>query len=127
MRDVKAASIIFRVAGIYGLVVLAPQFFMEGRVARDFPPPITHPEYFYGFIGTALVWQFVFLIIAKNPSRYRPVMWVAVLEKLAFGVPAIVLIAQGRLAATGLVFGIIDLCLAAAFLAAIRMTPASAT
>ena len=118
----RAASLIFRIAAIYGILVLAPQYFMEGRVGRDFPPPITHPENFYGFIGTALVWQFVFLIIARNPAKYWPLMGVAVLEKLAFGVPAVVLFAQGRLAATVLAFGIIDLVLASAFLISIRLT-----
>jgi hypothetical protein len=24
-------------------------YFMEGRIGRDTPPPITHPENFYGF------------------------------------------------------------------------------
>ena len=118
----SAASLIFRIAGIYGILVLAPQYFLEGRVGRDFPPPITHPEDFYGFIGTALVWQLVFLVIASNPTKYRPLMWIAVLEKLAFGIPAVVLFVQGRLAPTVLVFGIIDLVLCTAFLTAIRLT-----
>ncbi|CAG0932927.1 hypothetical protein PLCT1_02217 [Planctomycetaceae bacterium] len=98
---------------------------MEARVGRDFPPPITHPEHFYGFIGVALSWQVLFVVIARDPVRYRPVMPVAVLEKLGFGIAAVVLFAQGRLHAAVLGAGIIDLVLAALFLAAFRLTPAS--
>ena len=77
---------VFRIAAIYGILALAPQYFLEENVGRDFPPPITHPEHFYGFVGVALAWQFLFLVIANNPVRFRPAMPVAVVEKLAFGV-----------------------------------------
>jgi hypothetical protein len=97
------------VAGIFGLVVLLPQYFMEGRLGRDFPPPLNHPEHFYGFIGVAAAWQVAFLIIARDPVRYRLVMLPGILEKLAFGVAAVALFAQGRLARTVLAFGILDL------------------
>ena len=40
----RFASRVFRIAAIYGLIVLLPQYFMEGRIGRDTPPPITHPE-----------------------------------------------------------------------------------
>ena len=88
---------VFQVAAIYGLLVLVPQYFLEGKTGRDFPPAITHPEYFYGFIGVAVAWQLAFLVIARDPVRYRPLMPVAVVEKLAFGVPAILLYATGTL------------------------------
>ena len=116
----------FLAAGIYGVIVLVPQYFMEQRIGRDFPPAITHPEHFYGFVGIALAWQIAFFIIARDPVRYRPLMWAAVLEKLAFGVAAIVLFAQGRLAVPILAAGLFDLVLAAGFLLAIRLTPTPA-
>ena len=72
------AKRVFFLAGIYGLVVLLPQYFMEERTGRDFPPPVTHPEYFYGFIGVAVAWQIVFLIISRDPVRYRPIMLAAI-------------------------------------------------
>jgi hypothetical protein len=106
---------VFTIAGVYGIVVLFPQYFLEARIGRDMPPPITHPENFYGFIGTALAWQVVFLIVARDPRRYRPLMIPAVLEKLAFGIPTIALFAQGRLAGTILGFGLIDLMFGALF------------
>ena len=118
---------VFLTAAVYGVLVLAPQYFMEAKVGRDFPPPITHPEHFYGFIGVALAWQVLFVVIARDPVRYRPVMPVAVLEKLGFGIAAVALFVQGRLHAAVLGAGIIDLVLAALFLAAFRLTPASGT
>lgn len=115
----------FLVAALYGVIVLLPQYFMEAAIGRDYPPPITHPEHFYGFVGLALAWQVVFALIASDPVRYRPLMPVAVCEKLAFGVPAIVLFAQGRLAGAVLAAGLIDLALGALFVIAYRLTPAA--
>lgn len=117
------AKRVFFLAAVYGVLALAPQYFMEAKVGRDFPPPITHPEHFYGFIGVALAWQFVFFLIARDPVRYRPVMLVAIVEKLAFGVAAVVLFAQGRLAALILGAGLIDLLLATLFALSWRLTP----
>jgi hypothetical protein len=114
---------IFLIAGIYGVLVLVPQYFMEERVGRDFPPPITHPEHFYGFLGVALAWQVLFFVIARDPVRYRGAMLPAILEKVAFGAAAIVLYAQDRLAAPNLGAGLIDLVLAALFVIALRKTP----
>ncbi len=79
----KFAKIVFYVAGIYGLLVLFPQYFMEAKNGRDFPPPITHPEYYYGFIGVALAFQILFLIIARRPVQYRAAMIPSVIEKFS--------------------------------------------
>jgi len=67
----RVARIVFRVAGVYGFLALLPQYFMEQQIGRDYPPPITHPETFYGFIGIALAWQAAFLVIARDPVRFR--------------------------------------------------------
>lgn len=105
----------FLVAGVYGLLVLLPMYGMEERIGIDTPPPITHPEHFYGFVGVAVAWQFVFLLIGFDPARFRPIMIPAVLEKLSFGIPAIILYAQGRLAGMILGAGLIDLALGVLF------------
>lgn len=123
--DRRLAQRIFTWAGIYGLIVMAPQYFLASRIGRDTPPPITHVEYFYGFIGIALAWQVAFLVMGRDPVRFRPLMLPAVLEKLAFGIPAIVLYAQGRLPGSVLFFGLIDLGLGALFLMAWSATPRS--
>jgi hypothetical protein len=111
---------LFRIAGVYGLAVLLPQYFLEGRIGQDYPPPITHPEHFYGFLGAAIAWQIAFLVLATDPVRYRPLMPVAFVEKATFGVAGVALFALGRAAAPVLGFGLIDLTLGALFLIAWR-------
>ena len=32
------------------------------------------------FVGLALLWQMVFVLVAKDPLRYRPIMPIAILE-----------------------------------------------
>ena len=109
---------LFRLAGIYGLLVLLPQYFLENRVGIDNPPAITHPEYFYGFIGVGVAWQVAFLVIAQDPPRYRMLILPAILEKGTFGIAAMVLFAQQRLSSPILIFAIIDLVLSVLFAAA---------
>ncbi len=121
----KLPRIVFVVAGLYGLVTLIPSYFLEARIGISDPPPITHPEYFYGFLGVALAWQMMFFVIACNPSRYRLVMLVAFLEKLGFGAAAIVLFIGHRIQSPVLALGVIDLLLGALFLVAYATTPIS--
>jgi hypothetical protein len=104
----RTARWIYLLAGLYGLLALLPQYFLAGAIGEKSPPAITHREYFYGFVGVALVWQVAFVVIATNPARYRPLMPVTMIEKLAFLVPAVVLYAQGQLAADLFVAGLID-------------------
>jgi hypothetical protein len=118
----RFARRVFLISGIYGLIVMAPQYFMEGRIGRDTPPPITHPEHFYGFIGVVIAWQFCFLAIARDPVRLRPVMIPAVLEKLAFGLAAIVLFLQRGLPVVVLGFACLDLVWGILFAIAYRQT-----
>jgi hypothetical protein len=99
----------FLIAGLYGILVLVPGFFLAAQLGEREPPPITHPEFYYGFYGSALVWQLVFFLIAGNPLKYRPLMLVSVLEKVSFFATCIVLFLTGRLAVGGPLLGsIID-------------------
>jgi hypothetical protein len=114
----------YLVAGIYGLLVLVPQYFLEGKNGRDYPPAISHPEYYYGFVGVALAWQIVFLIISKYPIRHRPIMIPSVLEKFSYGIAVIILFLQGRVAMLILSTGIIDLIFGTLFLFAyVKLKP----
>jgi len=101
--------LIFWIAGIYGLIVLTPLYFLEEQIGFDSPPAITHPEFYYGFVGVALSWQIAFLVIGHNPVRYRPLIIPAILEKATFGIATIVLFARERISARLLAFGIVDL------------------
>ena len=114
---------VFLIAAIYGVIVLLPQYFLEAKIGLDTPPPITHPEYFYGFIGVALAWQVVFLLISRDPIRYRPLMLAAVIEKASFGLAAVALYVSGRLSSQMLAAGLLDLILGALFIASYRRTP----
>lgn len=119
------AKWVYRIAGVYGVLVLIPGFFLEGKVAA---PVLTHPEFYYGFYGTALVFQLIFLLISTDPSRWRPLMPITWLEKLAFFVPALVLHFTGRLPMGGPLIGaLIDGVLLILFIAAWRASrPAAA-
>lgn len=118
----KFARWVFLIAGIYGLLALAPAVFLEARMA----PGLNHPHFYYGFIGIALVFQFVFFVIARDPARYRQLMPLAVLEKLSFFAPNLFLYAAGRIEPSNQFFigGMIDGVWMVLFLAAWLRTPA---
>jgi hypothetical protein len=111
----------FTLAGIYGLVVLTPMLFLESTVASA-STPLSHPVYYYGFLGSALAFQVLFLLIGRDPARLRPAMIPAIIEKLAFPAAAWPLYFQGRGDLASNVFSTIDLMLAFVFAAAWVMT-----
>ena len=112
----RFAKIVFRIAGIYGLIVLLPQYFTEDKTGRDFPPPITHPEFYYGFVGLALTWQLLFLLLSTDPVRYRLMMIPSMFEKIVFVIPVAILYYQQRV--SPVIFGVslVDLVLGVFFL-----------
>ena len=114
----KFAKIVFWIAGIWGMLIIAPLYFMFNLIGRNDPPPITHPGFFYGFVGAALAWQVAFFFIAKDPLRHRPLMIPSVLEKLSYGAAVILLVGQGRMHASDLIFGGMDLLLGILFVIA---------
>jgi hypothetical protein len=118
MNPERFARWVFRGAGVYGLLVLAPQYFIEQRIGLDNPPAITHPEYFYGFIGVGLAFQILFLAIGSNPLRMRAAIPAGILEKVSFGAASWILYVQHRIAGPVVFFSSIDLILAALFLTA---------
>jgi hypothetical protein len=71
--------------------VLLPGFSGEKILAQKMPPAVTHPEFYYGFLGVAVAWQVAFLIIARDPQRFRPIIPAAILEKLTYCVACAVL------------------------------------
>ena len=108
----------FRWAAVYGVLVLAPLYAL--------PLPARQPEIMLGFIGVALVFQWVFWIVGSNPVRYRALMMPAVFEKLVFAVPALASVGLGRTAPSLAVFAVIDLLLAIGFWRAWMLTPVEA-
>ena len=113
--SMRFAKIVFWIAGIWGLLVITPLYFMLDLIGRKDPPPITHPGFFYGFVGGALAWQIAFLFIAKDPVRYRPLIIPSIIEKISYGAAVVALVSQERMRASDLTFGGTDLLFAILF------------
>ena len=122
----KFAKWLFYIAGIWGILVITPLYFIFDMVGKQDPPPVTHPLFYYGFAGVALAWQFVFLVIGSNPVRFRPLMLVSILEKLGYFVPALVLYSRHRVHVADVYLSCGDALLAILFLLAWFKTPAQA-
>jgi len=115
---VKFAKAIFLVAGVWGVLLLTPLYFIFDMIGVQDPPPITHPAFYYGFAGLGLAWQVAFFIIARDPLRLRPMMIPSILEKIGYGGAVVVLYLLGRMHTQDLAFVIADLIFAALFVAA---------
>jgi len=119
----RFAKWVFLLAGVSGIVVVAPLYFLEEVVGRDYPPPINHPEFFYGFVGVTLAWQVMFLVIASDPVRFRLAMLPAMLEKAGFAIAICVLYAMSRVPAVWLGAASMDGSLFVLFIVAFLRTP----
>ncbi len=114
----KFAKVVFWVAGIWGVLVITPLYFMFDLIGRQDPPAITHPGFYYGFVGVGLAWQISFLFIAREPARLRPMMIPSVVEKFSYGIAVVTLVLQGRMHPSDLVFAGTDLGLGVLFVMA---------
>jgi hypothetical protein len=110
-------------AGIWGLLVMTPLYFLYDTIGRQYPPPITHPDMYYGFVGVTWVWQIAYLVISTDPVRYRPFMLVGVLAKTLYFATMSALYATGGIQLSQLVTVTPDLVLAALFAVAFVRTP----
>jgi hypothetical protein len=104
------------------MLVLTPLYFMFDFIGRKDPPPITHPAFYYGFVGAGLAWQIAFLIIAKYPVRLRYVMISSVIEKFTYGIAMLVLYSEARVHRSDLVFAGVDIVLGILFIVAFLKT-----
>ena len=119
----RLAKWVFLLAGVSGILMVVPPYFLERQTGENYPPPINHPENYYGFLGVTLAWQFMFLVIASDPARYRPAMLPAVLEKAGFTVAIPLLYAAGRVAAVWIGFAAMDATWLVLFVVAYLRTP----
>ncbi len=118
----RFAKLVFLIAGIIGLLELASLYFMFNVIGRQDPPPITHPAFFYGFVGIGIAWQIAFLVVSRDPVRLRPIMIPAVIEKFSYVAAGITLYLQSRLHASDLTFVFVDLLFGILFIAAFFKT-----
>jgi hypothetical protein len=119
----KFARIVFRVAAVSGVLIITPLYFMFDLIGRQDPPAITHPAFFYGFVGLALAWQLAFFFIASDPVRYRPLMIPSMVEKFSYAAAVIILVLEARTNRSDLLFAGTDLLLGVLFVVAYFKTP----
>jgi hypothetical protein len=122
----RFARWVFLLAGITGILMVFPGYFLEERFGRDNPPPINHPEFYYGFFGVTLAWQVMFLVIARDPVRYRLAMLPAMLEKASFAGAIPILYALGRVDLTMVALSSMDAMWLVLFVVAYVATPKEA-
>ena len=121
----RFAKIVFIVAGIWGIVVLMPLYWLLDVTGRRYGLPVDYPQFFYGFVCVAMAWQIAFLVIGSDPVRFRPLMIPSVLEKLGYVVTLAVLHGQSRISAADAQAAVPDLLLGILFVVAFVKTGSS--
>lgn len=122
----KFARIVFVGAGIWGIAVLTPFYWLVDVTGRQYSPPAEYPHFFYGFFAVALAWQIAFLVIGSNPVRFRALMIPGMIEKLGYVTTLAVLYRQGRVSSMDAQAAIPDSLLGLLFIAAFVTTRRSA-
>jgi hypothetical protein len=118
----KFARIVFLVAGIWGIVVLTPLYWLVDVTGRSYSPPTDYPQFFYGFLGVAMAWQVAFLVIGSSPARFRALMIPGIVEKLTYVMTLVVLYGQSRIPAVDAQAAVPDLLLGILFIVAFVKT-----
>ena len=83
---------------------------------------LTHPQFYFGFLGVTLAWQSVFFVIATNPARFRPMIIPSLIEKLTFVGAITVLYLQRRMTPSETISAFPDAILAVLFMIAFAKT-----
>lgn len=99
-------------AAIYGFICAGTLYFTAA--------PDPHRLLYFAFAGIALVFQGVFLVIARDPRRYAAFLPLCVFEKISFAIPALAFSARGQAETSMALGGAVDLLLAVLFFAAWR-------
>ena len=123
----RFARIVFVVAGIWGIAVLTPFYWLVDVTGRQYTPPTEYPHFFYGFFSVAMAWQIAFLVIGSNPVRFRPLMIPAAIEKFGYIVTLAVLYSQARISTADAQAAGPDLLLGILFIVAFAKIRSSGT
>lgn len=121
----RFAKIVFIAAGVWGIVVLTPLYFLIDLTGRQYAPPTAYPQFFYGFLSVAMAWQIAFLVIGSSPARFRPLMIPSIVEKLGYVAILAVLYGQARISAADATAAVPDLLLGVLFIVAFAKTATS--
>jgi hypothetical protein len=120
----RFARYVFIAAGVWGIAVLLPLYWLVDVSGRKYGAPTDYPQFFYGFVGVAFAWQIAFLVIGSDPARFRPLMIAAIVEKLGWVALLAVLYGQARISATDTQPAAPDLLLGILFIVAFVKTRA---
>src|SRR4051812_24198373 len=93
----RFARTVFIAAGVWGIFVLTPLYFLVDVTGRAYSAPEIYPQFFYGFLAGAMAWQGTFLVIGWDPARFRLLMIPSIIEKLGYVVTVAVLYGHARL------------------------------
>jgi hypothetical protein len=104
---------VFRLAGIWGILVLTPLFF-------TFDAARHHPQFYFGFLDVTMAWQIAFFVIASDPVRFRPMMIPAMLEKLGYVLTMPILYARSQVTGAEALTAVPDFVLLILFVVAYR-------
>ena len=118
----RFAKIVFIVAGVWGIAVLTPLYFLFDVTGRQYAPPAEYPQFFYGFLSVAMAWQIAFLVIGSNPARFRLLMIPAIIEKLGWVVGLAVLYSGARISSADAAAALPDGLLGVLFIVAFAAT-----
>src|SRR5262245_4216559 len=121
----RFARWVFLLAGASGVLMILP-LYLEARFFADDPPAINRPEFYYGFAGVTLARQLMFLVIPRDPVRYRLAMLPAMVEKagFAFAVPILYLLSRVKAPRVG--YAAMDGTWLVHFAVAFALTPPAA-
>ena len=114
MDGERFARRMFRWAAAYGVIVLMPMYFLL--------PGDEHLPTYLGFVGCAMVFQWVFWLIGGDPLKLRALRLPSIADKGVFAVPALLLFALSRTDPVTAVFAAIDILLGVGFWLAWRRT-----
>ena len=93
----KFARIVFLLAGVWGILVLTPFYWLLDITGRRYAPPMEYPGFFWGFMAITMTFQLVFLMIGSDPRRFRPLMIPCMLEKFGYVATLLLLFNRGRI------------------------------
>ena len=120
----RFARYVFLAAGVWGIAVLTPLYWLVDVTGRKYVPSADYPQFFYGFVGVALAWQIAFLVMGSDPVRFRPLMIAAIVEKLGWVATLALLYGRGRITSTDAQAAVPDLLLGILFIVAFAKTQA---
>jgi hypothetical protein len=79
----KLARCVFLTAGILGLLPVVPLAYAAMVNEQIMLPDVGSASlFFYGFVFQYVCWQILYIVLARDPVRYRPMMILAFLAQV---------------------------------------------